>query len=83
MSDAPSAAASPPTYQPPTQIVSGGNNKAMSSALAGSVMTIVAWVVRVYLKIDIPPEVEVAMVGLITTLAVYAIPHSNSSGAAN
>jgi len=61
----------------------GGNNKAVAAAIAGSICTIAAWSIKVHAGLDIPGDVEAAFQSLITMLAVYFIPHSNSQGIVN
>lgn len=63
--------------------VTGGNNKTVGIALANSICVILAWVVKEKFGIDVPADVQAATQGLISLIVVYAIPHSNSAGAAN
>ena len=90
MSDAPSTDAQP-TPQPTRTIAqanaaiapSGGNNKTISVAIAGSICTIAAWVVQTKFGLDVPADVQSAVQNLITIITVYMVPHSNASGQAN
>lgn len=54
-------------------------NKIMVGALAGAVMTVVAWAAKQWGKIDVPAEVAVAGTAIITAVLQYVVPDAPSS----
>ena len=49
-------------------------NKVTVSALAGASIAVLVWVLRTYTTIDIPPEVQDALIVLLTFLAGWLTP---------
>ncbi len=49
-------------------------NKVTVSALAGASIAVLVWLLRSYAKIDIPPEVQDALIVLLTFLAGWLTP---------
>ncbi len=50
-------------------------NKAVGSVAAGAFVTIVVWAVQEFAGVTIPAEVAAAATTLISTIAVYLVPH--------
>lgn len=50
-------------------------NKALAGGLAGGVTIILAWILDTFVHVEIPAEVATAFTTLLSTVAVYLVPH--------
>ena len=63
------------TIPPAAPAPAGGNLKAYAATAAGSLSTILVYVVDQFMPHPLPPEIVAAVQTLVTVAAVYFTPH--------
>lgn len=69
----------PMSITDPSPAPTTGSGKAVAAVIAGSLATIIVYIVDQFLKTPLPTEIVAAVQTLFTAGAVYIVPHGGNS----